>query len=61
MQVCISFATRRTESHIDPRHRSGAAQARNVERLANSSWMLDPAYLENIARYVKGVGSEGKK
>jgi enoyl-CoA hydratase len=38
-----------------------AAQARNVERLANSALMLDPAYLENIARYVKSVGSEGKQ
>jgi enoyl-CoA hydratase len=39
----------------------GAAQARNVERMANSSLMLNPAYLETIAKYISGVGSEGKK
>jgi enoyl-CoA hydratase len=39
----------------------GAAQARNVERMANSSLMLNPAYQETIARYVKSIGSEGKK
>jgi enoyl-CoA hydratase len=39
----------------------GAAQARNVERLANSALMLNPAYLETIEGYVKGVGNKGKK
>lgn len=38
----------------------GLAQARNVERMANSALMLDPNYLETIERYVKGVGSTGK-
>lgn len=37
----------------------GLAQARNVERLANSALMLNPDYLERIERYVKGIGSKG--
>jgi enoyl-CoA hydratase/carnithine racemase len=39
----------------------GLAQARNVERLANSSLMLNPAYLEGMAKYVQGIGKGGKK
>jgi enoyl-CoA hydratase len=39
----------------------GLAQARNVERLANSALMLDPEYLSNIERYVKGIGAKGKQ
>ncbi len=37
------------------------AQARNVERLANSALMLNPDYLERMAEYIKGIGSKGKK
>ena len=33
--------------------------ARNVERMANSALMLNPAYLEGIDAYIKGLG--GKK
>jgi enoyl-CoA hydratase len=38
----------------------GLAQARNVERLANSSLMLNPDYIEGMTRYVRGIGSKGK-
>jgi enoyl-CoA hydratase/carnithine racemase len=37
----------------------GLAQARNVERLANSALMLAPAYAEGIEAYIRGIG--GKK
>ena len=39
------------------------AQARNIERLANSALMLNPDYLEGIKRYVEGIGGggDGKK
>jgi enoyl-CoA hydratase len=39
----------------------GLAQARNVERMANSALMLNPAYLAGIARYIEGIGGKGKK
>jgi enoyl-CoA hydratase/carnithine racemase len=38
----------------------GLAQARNVERMANSALMLNPDYLEGIKRYVEGIGKKGK-
>ena len=38
----------------------GLAQARHVERMANSALMLNPAYLEGMERYMKGVGGKGK-
>lgn len=44
---------------IEMAHDVGRAQARNVERLANSALMLNPSYLEGIKRYVDGLG--GKK
>lgn len=34
----------------------GLASARDVERLANSSLMLDPGYQDGFARYVSGIG-----
>jgi enoyl-CoA hydratase len=37
----------------------GRDSARHVERMANSALMLNPAYLERIEAYVKGIG--GKK
>lgn len=37
----------------------GPDMARHVERMANSALMLNPAYLETVERYIKGVG--GKK
>lgn len=37
----------------------GRSSARHVERLANSALMLNPAYMEGIAKYIQGIG--GKK
>jgi hypothetical protein len=39
----------------------GLAQARNVERMANSALMLNPEYLEGVARYIEGIGGKAKK
>ena len=39
----------------------GVHQAASVERLANSALMLNPAYLEGVAKYVQGIGKGGKK
>ncbi|QQD19527.1 enoyl-CoA hydratase/isomerase family protein [Spongiibacter nanhainus] len=39
----------------------GRDQARHVERMANSALMLNPEYLAGIERYVKSIGSQGKK
>jgi enoyl-CoA hydratase len=39
----------------------GLAQARNVERMANSALMLNPEYRAGIERYVAGIGTKGKK
>ena len=38
----------------------GLAQARNVERMANSALMLNPEYLAGLERYVQGIGGKGK-
>lgn len=34
----------------------GLAQARNVERMANSTLMLNPDYLAGLERYIQGIG-----
>ncbi|MBV8804560.1 MAG: enoyl-CoA hydratase/isomerase family protein [Sinobacteraceae bacterium] len=39
----------------------GLAQARNVERMANSALMLNPQYLAGIEKYIAGIGGRGKK
>lgn len=36
------------------------AQARNIERLANSALMLNPSYLEGMKRYVESLGGKNK-
>lgn len=46
---------------IELAHDVGLAQARNVERLANSALMLNPDYLAGIERYVNSIGSRGRK
>ena len=46
---------------IELAHDVGLAQARNVERLANSVLMLQPDYIAGIERYVSTLGSQGKK
>ena len=45
---------------IELAHDVGLAQARNVERMANSALMLNPDYLEGIKRYIAGLGGKGK-
>jgi enoyl-CoA hydratase/carnithine racemase len=39
----------------------GLAQARNIERMANSALMLNPDYLEGMSRYIQGIGRKGKE
>jgi hypothetical protein len=39
----------------------GPAQARHVERMANSALMLSPGYAETMKRYVENIGSGGRK
>jgi enoyl-CoA hydratase len=38
----------------------GPEMGRHAERMANSGLMLNPAYLEGMERYLKGVGGKGK-
>ena len=45
---------------IELAHDVGLAQARNVERMANSVLMLNPEYLAGIERYIQSIGSKGK-
>jgi enoyl-CoA hydratase len=45
---------------IELAHDVGLAQARNVERMANSALMLNPEYLANIERYVQSIGNKSK-
>jgi enoyl-CoA hydratase/carnithine racemase len=67
MKFCRHLAEQNAEQMgaakiaIELAHEVGLAQARNVERLANSALMLNPDYLEGIKRYVQGVGSKDKK
>ena len=45
---------------IELAHDVGLAQARNVERLANSALMLNPEYLAGIERYIQSIGGKSK-
>jgi enoyl-CoA hydratase len=45
---------------IELAHDVGLAQARHVERMANSALMLNPDYLAGIERYIKGIGGKGE-
>lgn len=38
----------------------GRDSGRHIERMANSGLMLNPAYLEGMEKYLKGVGGKGK-
>jgi enoyl-CoA hydratase len=38
----------------------GLAQARNVERMANSSLMMNPEYVAGYERYVRNIGVKGQ-
>lgn len=46
---------------IELAHDVGLAQARHVERLANSALMLAPDYQEGLERHIKSIGGGGKK
>lgn len=45
---------------IEMAHDLGLAQARNVERMANSVLMLNPDYLAGIERYISSLGGKKK-
>jgi enoyl-CoA hydratase len=66
MRFCRHLAAQNAEQMgtaklaIELAHDVGLAQARNVERLANSALMLNPDYIERITRYIQNVGSKGK-
>ncbi len=45
---------------IELAHDVGLAQARQVERLANSALMLNPQYLAGIERYISSIGDKKK-
>jgi len=45
---------------IELAHDVGLAQARNVERMANSTLMLNPDYLAGIERYISSIGGKGE-
>ncbi len=45
---------------IEMAHDVGLAQARNVERLANSALMLNPTYIAGYEHYVRNIGTKSK-
>ena len=45
---------------IELAHDVGLAQARNVERMANSALMLNPDYLAGLEKYVSAIGQKSK-
>jgi len=67
MRFCRHLATQNGEQMgtakiaIEMARDVGLAEARNVERMANSALMLDPAYLSTIERYIKGIGRKREK
>jgi len=66
MQFCQHLAQQHGEQMgtakiaIEMAHDLGLAQARNVERMANSALMLNPDYLAGIERYINSFGSDKK-
>lgn len=66
MKFCRHLAEQNAEQMgtaklaIELAHDVGLAQARNVERLANSALMLNPDYLEGIQRYIAALGGKNK-
>jgi len=65
MQFCRHLADQHGEQMgaakiaIELAHDVGLAQARNVERLANSALMLNPDYRAGIEKYIKSIGNKG--
>jgi enoyl-CoA hydratase/carnithine racemase len=45
---------------IELAHDVSLAQARNVERMANSALMLNPDYRAGIEKYIQGIGGKRK-
>jgi enoyl-CoA hydratase len=45
---------------IELAHDVGLAQARQVERMANSALMLNPDYLAGIERYIRSIGDKNR-
>ncbi len=66
MRFCTHLAKQHQEQMgtakiaIELAHDVGLAQARQVERMANSALMLNPDYLALIERYIKNIGDKGK-
>jgi len=66
MQFCQHLAAQNGEAMgmakiaIEMARDVGLAQARNVERMANSTLMLNPEYLEGIQRHIQGIGGKGE-
>lgn len=67
MAFCRHLAAQNSEQMgaakiaIELAHDVGLAQARHVERLANSALMLDPNYQAMLAQHVGGIGRKGEK
>ncbi|WP_348672595.1 enoyl-CoA hydratase/isomerase family protein [uncultured Abyssibacter sp.] len=67
MRFCRHLAEQNSEQMgtaklaIELAHDVGLAQARNVERLANSVLMLNPDYLAGIERYINKLGGKDQK
>jgi enoyl-CoA hydratase len=66
MDFCIHLAKQNGEQMgaakvaIEMSADMGLAQARNVERMANSALMLNPDYQERVAKYTAGIGGKKK-
>jgi enoyl-CoA hydratase/carnithine racemase len=66
LKFCRHLAEQNTEQMgaakiaIEMAHDVGLAQARNVERMANSALMLNPEYVATMERYIQGIGRTGK-
>lgn len=66
MQFCNHLAQQNGEQMgtakiaIELAHDVGLAQARNVERMANSVLMLNPEYLAGMERYMQSFGGKTK-
>ena len=66
MNFCRHLAQQNSEQMgtakiaIELAHDVGLAQARNVERLANSALMLNPEYLAGVERYIRGIGGKNE-
>ncbi|MFT5481417.1 MAG: enoyl-CoA hydratase [Halieaceae bacterium] len=66
MEFCRHLAKQHSEQMgtakiaIELAHDVGLAQARQVERMANSALMLNPDYLAGIDRYIKKLGDKSE-